>query len=384
MFARGDAAAQTSDRAWLQAMLDFEAELARACASVGLVPSEAAEAIAAACDASLYDVGEIGREAAASGTPVMPMLERLRARVGGDFAKHVHVGATSQDVIDTAAILVLTRTLPAISADAIAAADLCAGLAERHRDTPIIGRTLLQQAMPTTFGLKAAGWLADLDLAGGRLAEAAIDLSEVQLGGAVGNLAVFGEHGQAVATAVADALGLPPPLAPWHTQRARIVVLGDMLALLTGVLGKIGRDVTLLAQSEVAEVREGGEGRGGSSAMAHKQNPVSAVALVACAERAPGLAATLHSAMLQEHERGAGGWHAEWETLTLLLRLAGSSAAWGRDLFERLEVDTERMRENLAAAAEAGIEDAADPETHLGSAGALVDAILAAHRGDAR
>jgi 3-carboxy-cis,cis-muconate cycloisomerase len=345
------------------------------------VPSDAADAITAACDAALYDVGEIGRQSAVTGTPVVPMLERLRARVGGDAAQYVHFGATSQDAIDTAAILVATRALPAILADAATAADLCAGLAERHRDTAIIGRTLLQQALPTTFGLKAAGWLADLDLARARLAEVVLDLSDVQLGGAVGNLAAFGDQGQAVARAVADALGFEPPLAPWHTQRARIVVLGDMLALLAGVLGKLGRDVALLAQGEVGEVREGGAGRGGSSAMMHKQNPVSAVALVACAQRVPGLAATLHAAMLQEHERGAGSWHGEWETLTELLRLAGSSAAWARELFERLEVDTERMRTNLAAAAEAGIEAAAEPEAHLGSAGALVDAIVAAHRG---
>jgi 3-carboxy-cis,cis-muconate cycloisomerase len=381
VFARGDAAARTSDADWLQALLDFEAALARACASVGLVPAEAVDAISAACDASAYDVGEIGREMAATGTPVVPVLARLRARVPEDVTPYVHFGATSQDALDTAAILVLTRALPALHADTAAAADLCAALAERHRDTPIIGRTLLQQALPTTFGLKAAGWLVDLDLARARLAEAAIDLSDVQLGGAVGNLAAFGDHGQAVAAALAGELGFEPPLAPWHTQRARIVVLGDMLALLTGVLGKIGRDVTLLAQSEVAELREGGEGRGGSSAMAHKQNPVSAVALVACAQRAPGLAATLHSAILQEHERGAGSWHAEWETWTALLQLAGSSGAWGRDLFERLEVDTDRMRANLAAAAEAGIAEAADPAAHLGSAGALVDAIMAAHRG---
>jgi 3-carboxy-cis,cis-muconate cycloisomerase len=381
VFARGDGATQTSDRAWLQALLDFEAALARACDSVGLVPRDAADAISAACAAGLYDIGEIGRQSAATATPVVPMLERLRAHVGGDAAQYVHFGATSQDAIDTAAILVATRTLPAIHADAAAAAELCAGLAERHRDTAMIGRTLLQQALPTTFGLKAAGWLADLDLARGRLAEVAVDLSDVQLGGAVGNLGAFGERGQAVARALAAELGFEPPLAPWHTQRARVVVLGDMLALLAGVLGKVGRDVTLLAQGEVGEVREGGEGRGGSSAMPHKQNPVSSVVLVACAQRAPGLAATLHSAMLQEHERAAGSWHAEWETLTALLRLAGSSAAWARDLFERLEVDAERMRANLAAAADAGVEAAAQPEAHLGSAGALVDAIVAAHRG---
>jgi 3-carboxy-cis,cis-muconate cycloisomerase len=345
------------------------------------VPTAAADAIGAACDAGLYDVGEIGRQSEATGTPVVPMLERLRAQVGADAAAYVHFGATSQDAMDTAAVLVATRTLPAIHADAATAGDLCAGLAERHRDTPVIGRTLLQQALPTTFGLKAAGWLADLDLARGRLAEVAVDLSDVQLGGAVGNLAAFDDRGQVVAATLADELGFRPPLAPWHTQRARIVLLGDMLALLAGVLGKVGRDVTLLAQGEVSEVREGGEGRGGSSAMPHKQNPVSAVALVACAQRAPGLAATLHALMLQEHERGAGSWHAEWETLTELLRLARSSAAWARDLFERLELDTERMRANLAAAAEAGIEAAARPELDLGSAGTLVDAIVAAHRG---
>lgn len=346
------------------------------------MPDLAADAIAAACDASLYDIGEIGRDAAATGTPVLPMLQRLRERLGEDAAAFVHFGATSQDAMDTAAILVTTRSLGGLGADTAAAADLCAALAERHRDTPIIGRTLLQQALPTTFGLKAAGWLADLDLARGRLAEAAVDLSDVQLGGAVGNLAAYGDRGPAVVKALAGELGFEAPLAPWHTQRARIVILGDMLALLAGVLGKIGRDVTLLAQGEVGEVREAGADRGGSSAMTHKQNPVAAVALVACAERVPGLAATLHSALVQEHERGAGSWQAEWETLTQLVRLAGSAAAWGRELFERLEVDSDQMRANLAAAADAGIEEAANPEAHLGSAGALVDAILAAHRGE--
>jgi 3-carboxy-cis,cis-muconate cycloisomerase len=362
-------------------MLDFEGALARACASVGLVPGEAADAITAACDASLYDSAEIGRDSLASGTPVMPMLQRLREGVGGAAAAYVHLGATSQDVMDTAAMLVAHRTVEAIAGDSLNAATLCAGLAERHRDTPIVGRTLLQNALPTTFGLKAAGWLADIDLARARLAEVVLDLFDVQLGGPVGTLDGFGEEGPAVAAALAAELGYDAPLAPWHTQRVRIVMLGDTLALLCGTFGKVGRDVALLAQNEVGELREGGEGRGGSSAMAHKRNPVSAVALVACAQRAPGLAMTLHTSMLQEHERAAGAWHAEWETLSSLLRITGSSAAWARDLFGRLEVDTERMRANLAAAAEAGIEEAADPEAHLGSAGALVDAILAAHRG---
>jgi len=381
MFARGDAAAQTTERAWLQAMLDFEGALARASASVGLVPGEAADAITAACDASLYDVAEIGRESSATGTPVMPMLQRLRDRLGGDVAGYVHLGATSQDAMDTAAILVAHRAIEAIAGDSLNAATLCAGLAERHRDTPMIGRTLLQNALPTTFGLKAAGWLADVDLARAWLAEVVLDLFDVQLGGAVGTLDGFREQGRPVAEALAAELGYNAPLAPWHTQRVRIVMLGDTLALLCGTFGKVGRDVALLAQNEVAELREGGEERGGSSAMANKRNPVSAVALVACAQRAPGLAMTLHTAMLQEHERAAGAWHAEWETLSTLLRITGSSAAWARDLFGRLEVDTERMRANLAAAAEAGIEAAAEPEAHLGSAGALVDAILAAHRG---
>jgi 3-carboxy-cis,cis-muconate cycloisomerase len=339
-------------------MLDVEAALARACAAEGLIPIDAATAVVEACRADAFDVAELGREAADHASPVVPLARRLRERAGED----AHHGATSQDVLDTAMMLLARRSLGAIVADATGAADAAAGLAERHRDTPVLARTLLQPALPTSFGLKAAGWLTGLDE--GIAAVVAVRETQlaVQMGGPVGH------RDPAVAARVAADLALADPVLPWHADRARPAALAGALGLLAGALAKVARDVTLLAQGEVAEVREGAPGRGGSSAMAHKRNPVAAVSVLACARRVPGLVATILAAMEQEHERAAGAWQAEWGTLTDLLRLTGSAAAWGRDLLEHLEVDAGAMR------ARAG----ADPD--LGAASALVDRALAAHR----
>ena len=369
IYARGAVAAEVSDRAWLQAMLDVEAALARACAAEGLIPEAAAEEIARACRAEAFDVDALGRAAADSATPVVGLVKALRAAVPEPVREHVHLGATSQDVADTALMLIARRALEPLLQDAAATADAAARLAEEHRATPMIGRTLLQQALPITFGLRAAGWLVGIDAAATRLREVRDDELAVQMGGPVGARA------PAAAAHVAVALELAEPVMPWQAIRVRPVALAAALGAFCGVLAKIARDVTLLAQQEVAEVREGGDAdRGGSSAMAHKRNPVSAVSVLACTKRTPGLVATALAAMEQEHERAAGAWQAEWGTLTELLTLTGSAAAWARELLEDLMVDSARMRANLDGAATAG-----DPIP--AGADALIDRALEAHRG---
>jgi 3-carboxy-cis,cis-muconate cycloisomerase len=422
--ARGGVAAETSDRAWLQAMLDFERALARAQADAGAIPWEHANAIGAACRADRYDIAEIGAAAAGIGNPAGPLVQALKAEVQGPAAGDVHRGATSQDVLDTAAMLVAHRALEPLLADLAAAAGTSAALAERHRDTPMAGRTLLQQAVPTTFGLKAAGWMTALDEAAGRLAELREDRLAVQLGGAAGTLAALGDAGPEVLGGVAAELGLAEPVLPWHTLRTRVGELAGALAIAAGVVGKIARDVTLMAQTEVAELREAASG--GSTAMPHKQNPVAAVAALGCSSQAPGLAATLLAAMVQEHERAAGAWHAEWKPLSDLLTVTGSAAAWLRTSLEGLRVDAPRMRANLdatggrllaervvaaldrpdarerverAAASEGPFADALaaetgmpraeldlllDPVGYLGASGELVERALAQHRIEAR
>ncbi len=368
---RGGAAAAVGSAAWLQAMLDVEAALARANAAAGRVDGEAAEAVAAACRAERFDPAALERAAGEHASPVVPLVAALREAVGPSAAAAVHAGATSQDVLDTAAMLVARRALGPVLADAAAAAAAAAVLADRHRATPMCGRTLLRQALPTTFGLRAAGWMAGLDRAREELQRLGDGLA-VQLGGPVGT------GPPALARRVAEQLGLAAPALPWHTDRTRVAALGAALGVLAGALGKVALDVVLLGQDELGEVREGGAARGASSAMAHKRNPVAAVSVRACAARTPGLVATLLAAMGQELDRAAGAWQAEWETLSELLALTGSAAAWGRDLLEGLEVDPARMAENLGRLAAAGVDAAAVPE--LGAAGELVTLALEAHR----
>jgi len=410
--------------AWLSAMLDVERALARAAARAGVVPADAAEAIAAACRPDLFDVAALGRRARDAANPVVPLVADLTAQVPPHAAPYVHHGATSQDVLDTAAMLVVRRALRPVHEDLAAAADACAALAATHRDTVLVARTLLQHAAPTTFGLKCAGWLDALDQA--RAGLAAVPLA-VQLGGAAGTLAALGPAGLPVLTHLAQELDLPEPTLPWHTNRVRVGQLAGALGVVSGVLAKVALDIVLLAQTEVAEVAEPADGgRGGSSAMPHKRNPVGAIRVVAGARRVPALVATLIGAMAQEHERAAGAWQSEWETLTELLRLVGGAAAGTRELLSGLRVDAARMRENLAATGEllmsesvaarlAGdfgrteaqrlvrdaiasgqslrslltantrlsaeeVADALDPAGYLGSAGELVDRALAAHR----
>jgi 3-carboxy-cis,cis-muconate cycloisomerase len=371
IYARGAAAAEMSDRAWLQAMLDVEAALARAYAAEGLIPGLAADEIAAACRADRFDIAALGRDGADSATPVVALVKALRTAVPEPAREHVHLGATSQDIADTAMMLIAQRALAPLLQDARAAADAAAGLAREHRDTPMLGRTLLQEALPITFGLRAAVWLTGLDEARGRLETVRDTELAVQMGGPVG------AHAPAVAARVAAELGLAEPVMPWQAIRLRPVALAAGLGAFSGVVAKIARDVTLLAQQEVGELQEGGgtdpaHPRGGSSAMAHKRNPVAAVSVLACAKRTPGLVATVLAAMEQEHERAAGAWQAEWGTYTELLTLTGSAAAWTRDLLENLSVQPDLMQANLAGA------PTGDQPIPPG-AGELVDRALEAH-----
>jgi 3-carboxy-cis,cis-muconate cycloisomerase len=347
VLARGRVPGQVDDRAWLQAMLEVEAGLARAEARTGLLPPEAAEAITRACRVDGFDVAELGRAAGASGNPVVPLVRALSDAVEGPAAGHVHRGATSQDVLDTAAMLLAHRALGPLLDDLRGAADAAAELADAHRTTLMAGRTLLQQALPVTFGLKAAVWLAGLDRAAARLEEIHRTGLCVQLGGAAGTLASLGADGLTVVRYLAEELGLGEPALPWHTERTRIADLAGSLGSAAGAAGKPAGDIVLLAQTEVAEVAEGATGRGGSSTLPHKRNPVAAVSVLACARQAPGLVATLLAGMVHEHERAAGSWHAEWLPLTELFRAVGSAVAWLRDCLEHLVVDPSRMRANL-------------------------------------
>src|SRR5690242_4922151 len=387
VFARGGV--EADDTAWLQAMLDAEAGLARALERAGLAPAGSGEAVTAAARAENFDPNELGGLAALTGTPVPGLARALARQVPQTAVSAVHRGATSQDILDTAAMLLAKRALGVIETDLTRAARVAADLAETYRASIMIGRTLLQQAVPVTFGLVAAGWLTSLDEARAGLAAVGSQRLAVQFGGAAGTLASLGDGGQRVALLFAEEVGLALPVLPWHADRLRIIDLGAALARAAAALGKIARDVTLLAQSEVGEVSEGpgpeqrgpeqrgpeqrgpeqrgpdqrgqdqrgpdqqgaaaSPRRGGSSAMPHKRNPVAAVAILGCTRQVPGLLATLTAASEQELQRAAGAWHAEWEPLTALLRLTGSAASWAAELLSGLVVDTSRMAANLAA-----------------------------------
>jgi 3-carboxy-cis,cis-muconate cycloisomerase len=362
VFARGGV--QAGDAAWLQAMLDTESGLARALERAGLAPTGSGEAVTAAARADNFDPNELGELAALTGNPVPGLARALARRVPQTAVSAVHRGATSQDIVDTAAMLLAKRAIDVIQADLAQAAGAAAGLAEAHRATIMIGRTLLQQAVPVTFGLVAAGWLTSVDEARKGLAAVRSRRLAVQFGGAAGTLASLGDDGPRVAALLAEELGLALPVLPWHTDRLRIIDLGAALARVAAALGKIARDVTLLAQSEVGEVSEGGSPgarssdpqaaaasprRGGSSAMPHKHNPVASIAILGCTRQVPGLLGILVSNSEQELQRAAGAWHAEWEPLTALFRLTGSASSWAAELLSGLTVDTSRMAANLAA-----------------------------------
>ena len=379
IFVPDELAAALSDEAWLVALLDAERALVEAEAQAGLVPAATAAAVAAVLRPERYDIAELSRAGRAPGNPVEPLVEAIRVETGDELAGYVHLGATSQDILDTAAMLVATRALRIVDESLGGAVDACARLAEEHRNSVMAARTLLQQAVPTTFGFKAAGWLVGLIEARERLASVVLP---AQLGGAAGTLAVLGEDGTRVLGLYAAALDLREPTVPWHTIRTPTAQLGAALAGVAGSAAKVAGDVILLAQTEVAEVKE--EAGGASSTMPHKRNPVGAVLAVANARHARANAWILVESLESEHERAAGAWHAEWHALTSALAAAGGAVAALRRSLDGLEVDRERMRANVSAstlseAERAGIAVTA-PEDYLGSASAFVDRALGLYR----
>jgi 3-carboxy-cis,cis-muconate cycloisomerase len=360
-----------SDEAWLQALLDVERALAGAEARVGVIPEQGARAIGDTCRAERFDAAALADEGRSPGNPVEPLVRALREAVGGEAAEYVHHCATSQDILDTAAMLVARNglTLIADTLDAVAAE--AAGLAEAHRSAPMVGRTLLQQAVPITFGLKAAGWLMGVLEARRALLRVREERLAVQLGGAAGTLAGLGEAGPEVARLLAEELRLNEPSMPWHTNRVRIGELASALALAAGAGAKIGLDVGLLSQNEVGEVAEAAPGV--SSAMPHKRNPVGSLLAVACARQAEAQAGVLLASLVQEHERAFGTWHAEWPALVGALGYAGGAVDGAKRALTGLEVHADRMRANLEASG-LGLE--------LGSAEAFADRALGEYRSE--
>ncbi|MEW9518280.1 3-carboxy-cis,cis-muconate cycloisomerase [Streptomyces tubercidicus] len=437
VWAGSEVAAATGDSAFLRAMLDAEAALTRAQAELGLAPATAATAVAEAV--TDHDIHSLARRARSGGNPVVPLVADLTAAVGPEAAPYVHRGATSQDILDTAMMLVAAEALDLTLADLTRTAQALSGLAREHRDTVMAGRTLTQHAVPTTFGLKTAGWLALVMDARNRLADSRSRLP-AQLGGAAGTLAAFHAFAEADGAAADPALGLrllaayarqtglAEPVLPWHTLRTPIADLGAALAFTAGALGKLAADVLTLTRTEIGELAEGSGG--GSSAMPHKANPVRATLIAATARQVPALTSVLFGALAAEDERPAGAWHAEWQTLREALRLVGGAARDAAELTAQLLVRPHRMEENLdrtdglitaehlaaaispltgrgkakqalsraarrAAAEGLGLEEAldtepalsgllskerlhhlTDPTSYLGSAGALVDRAL--------
>jgi len=339
------------DVACLQNMLDFEAALARAEAAVGIIPASATGPIAAACKASAFDLAALAEAATKSGNLAIPLVKALTSAVAksdSEAARYVHWGATSQDVIDTAAMLTLRAAIDALSADLDRAVAGFAGQAKKHRHTAMVGRTWLQHALPMPFGLKLAEYAAALNRSRARLRRLRSETLALQFGGAAGTLAALGDHGWRVAEKLAHELDLPLPEAPWHTHRDRFAEAASMMAIVAGTCGKIARDVSLLMQTDVGEAFEpAGEGRGGSSTMPHKRNPVAAATALAASTMAPNLSATIFATQVQDHERSAGPWHAEWPTLPNLLLVTSGGLAAIVDIAEGLEVDAARMRTNL-------------------------------------
>ena len=356
LFESADVGRRLSDTSLLRALLDVESALAQAEADAGVIPIGAAKAIAEACTSTPFDVAQLGIDAQGSGNPVVPLVRALGAALPEDARPWVHLGATSQDILDTAFMLLARRSGVLMLADGDAAADACAELVAAHRDTVMVARTLGQQAGLTTFGLKAAGWLTSLDESVARLREVLQSRLAVQLGGAAGTLGVLGDAGVAMSARFAYLLDLAEPVLPWHTNRQRVLELAAALGGVVAACGKLALDVELLAQTEIAEVGEGagtpgGQPHGGSSALPHKHNPVDAVLIRSAAYRAPGLLSALFfAASHHEHERAAGAWHAEWESLRELLRVTGGALARTGSLVSALSVHADRMRATVDAA----------------------------------
>ncbi|MGO4403485.1 lyase family protein [Bosea sp. RAF48] len=357
-----------ADTATLRHALAFEAELARAEAAEGLIASEAAEAIAALCATIAIDTAALAEEAALAGTLAIPLVARLRAALTGEAAKALHKGATSQDVADTVLACQIRAASSLLDRDLKRVATALTTLAQRHAATPAIGRTLLQDALPIGFGLRIAHWQAGVVEAAARLRREVETGATLQFGGAAGSRAGLGGKGAAVSARLAAALDLPDT-PPWHARRGGIAGIATALAIAIGALGKMARDVSLLAQNGVSEAREPAiPGRGGSSAMAHKRNPTGCQVALSAALRAPGLVAGILAGLPAEQERGLGGWQAEGPALAELFLIAAGAAEAMATIAEGLEVDEAAIARNLTAA---GL------GSDIGESPALVAALLA-------
>jgi len=354
--ALGSAAATAeafSDAATLRHMLRFESALAHAAAEAGLIPARVPAIVDQCCDPALYDPPSLAAAARRTATLTVPLVKALTALVrkrDEGAAAYVHWGATSQDVLDTAMVLQLGEAFPAILKDLDRIAASLAVLAHKHRTTPMLGRTLLQPATPLALGQKIAGWASDIARATGRLGASFAETQIVQFGGASGSLSALGDKAEPVMTALAKRLGLALPPAPWFTQRVRVAALAQDAALVVGALAKAARDISLMMQIEVGEAAEpSGPGRGGSSTMPHKRNPIGAALVLAAAQRTPLLAATIVAAMAQEHERALGGWQAEWPTLAALIEALGSAVEAMAEVAGGLAIDADAMQANMDA-----------------------------------
>jgi len=348
MFSTPEMAAIFSPEAHVGRMLEFEAALAQAEAAAGGIPAEAAQAIAAACRVERFDIPALYRAAVPAGTLAIPLVRALTEQVTPEGRDYVHWGATSQDVIDTAMVLQMRDGLTLLIDRLLAVGDACAALAEQHRRTLMPGRTLMQQALPITFGLKAARWLGMTTRQVARLDALRREALVVQFGGAAGTLASLGDAGTRVVELLAERLGLGVPDLPWHAERDRVAEIAAALGVVSGAMAKIATDLVLLAQTEVGEVSEGAApGKGGSSAMPQKRNPVDATFALAAARLAMGAVPVVLSGMAQEQERAVGGWQAEWEALPDLFLATASAVERVRQALDGLEVDAVRMRENL-------------------------------------
>jgi 3-carboxy-cis,cis-muconate cycloisomerase len=340
-----------TDEAVIRAMLRFEGALALAQASVGRIPADQARLIEQVCAAAEIDPQKIIAAAKDAGNPAIPLVKALTCLVGqanGGAAQYVHAGATSQDVIDSALMLQLKKALSELDLGLNQLQDQLIQLVREHRDTVMIGRTLLQQARPISFGLKLAGWLDQLVRCKQSLKRVREQAVVLQFGGATGTLAASGESAVAIMTKLAELLELGEPAMPWHSARDRVFEIASALTMLSGCLGKIATDAALLMQTEIAELtEEAGEGRGGSSALPHKKNPVMPTLIIAACTRIPGLCSSIAISMIQEHERAVGRWHAEWGPLADIVSLTASAVKNTVSLFSRLKVDPVRMRQNI-------------------------------------
>ena len=353
LFSTPEMASVFSPLAQLRAMTRFEWALSCALEANGLAEEGSAVTLEKLLDADFVDLPSLLRDARDAGNIAIPFVRQLTVAVKAqseNAARSVHLGATSQDVLDTALVLQMKDALGLLD-DALTRLD--AALVERvqrHRDTVMLGRTWLQASPPVTLGLKLAGVLSALRRDRQRIREEADRVLVLQFGGAVGTLASLGSLGSAVSAKVAQLLDVAEPELPWHAQRDSMASMVQLLALVTGTLAKLGRDIALLTQSEVGEVSESGaEGHGGSSTMPHKHNPVGCAALIAIHAKMPGLAATMLHAMQHEHERGLGLWQAEWDAVPEAFRLTSASISHATEVIEGLKVNAERMRTNLDA-----------------------------------